>query len=306
MKKLIIVLLLSFLFLFSGCDGNQVSPNENEIIFHFPTEYLHLLPYEEVPDYHLTFTGIVNTIDAATTTNKKVLGKNDDFIISKLLADLFAYYQDLDRVETRILLTSEVYETRMNILEIDDEGEPYQKSQILKVENGILYEEIAYILLENGLTLTFEYRRFETMIDSVKTMMYCWKYTTPLNVVLHYPLIIVDNSLDEKQFLIVPLPLQSVYHMGLNDKIPLQTFIDKDEFSKPLYRRFYYPDFNDDPRSDLPFDLEANILKVKQYYVTYHQGRQESDLFIFEYLGKQFNVTFYDEDFEIQFLNNID
>ncbi|MGD9605196.1 MAG: hypothetical protein AB7V00_03435 [Bacilli bacterium] len=299
MKKGLLFLLFIFTLFMSGCSGNQVSPNEGEIIFYFPNEYLLYTPYEEIPDYHFTFTGIVNTIDAATTTNKKVFGKNDDFIISSLLASLFSQYESENRLETRLLLTQTAFETRMNTLETNDEGEKYQKSYILKVEDGIIYEEIAYLLLENGLTLTFEYRRFATKIDEVVTMMYCWKYTTPLNAVLHYPVII--NVLDNqtKELLIVPLPLKSVYRMGLNDKIPLKTFFEEDEFLDPIYSSFYYPDFNDDPRANELFDLQANIDKVKQYYVTYHQGQIIDEHFVFTYLGKTFQITFNDLSFSI-------
>lgn len=203
-----------------------------------------------------------------------------------MLADLFSQYEQKNRFTTRLLLTQTAFETRMNTLETDDEGKPYQKSHILKVEDGKIYEEIAYILLENGLTLSFEYRRFATKIDGVITMMYCWKYTTPLNAVLHYPLIIHQLDANTKELLIVPLPLKSVYRLGLNDKIPLKTFLEKDEFLKPLYARFYYPDFNEDPRSSDIFDLEGNIAQVKQYYQDYHQGQTLGEHFVFSYLGK--------------------
>ncbi|MGD9886963.1 MAG: hypothetical protein AB7T03_03250 [Bacilli bacterium] len=304
MKKISFILFFLLAFFMIGCDGNQVSPHENEIVFHFPEEYLTYLPYDSVPDYHFTFSGTVNTIDAATTTNKKVFGKNDDFIISALISDLFSTYKDEQRLETRLLLTQTAFETRMNILEMDDDGEPYQKSQILKVENGQIFEEIAYILLENGLTLTFEYRRFVTKRDGVATTMYCWKYTTPLNAVLHYPLIIHEQQ-GEKQLYIVPLPLKSVYRIGLNDKIPLSAFLEKDEFLDPLYSQFYYPDFNEDPRSDEIFDLETNIEKVKQYYRTYHQGEQVGDAFLFTYLEVTFQVVFNDDYFTITLFNNL-
>ncbi len=305
MKKFLIVFILFVSLLLSGCSGNQVSPNENEIIFSFPETYLQYLPYDEVPDYHFTFSGIVNTIDTATTTNKKVFGKNDDFVVSALLSDLFDYYENNNRFETRLLLTQQAFETRMNRLVLNDDGEFVQKSQILRVEEGMIFEEIAYILLENGLTLTFEYRRFATKINEVLTMMFCWKYTTPLNAVLHYPIIIQKNNDEDTILYIVPLPLKSVYRLGLNDKIPLPTFVEKEEFLKPIYSHFYYPDFNEDPRADVVFDLEDNVEQVKDYYLTYHQGYLEGEFVFFTYLNVKFKVVFHEEDFEIVWVENL-
>ncbi len=295
------MLLFLMAVVLSACGGNKVSPNEGEIVFEFPTEYRNLLPYAEIPDYHLTFEGNVNTIDAATSPNKKAFGRNDDFVISDLLADLFLEYEEMNRLEIRLLLTREAYETRMNTLEIDDDGNPVQKSQILVVEGGQIFEEIAYLALENGLTLSFEYRRFVTLINEVPKMMYCWKYTTPLNAVLHYPLVLHVKADETKEFLIVPLPPKCVYHMGVNDNVSLQSFYEKDEFMDVLYRSFYYPDFNDDPRSGEMFDLEANILKVKEFYLNNFSGEESGDLLNFSYLGRKFSVSFLEDAFVIDY-----
>jgi len=304
-KKWLIMLLVLMALVLSACGGNKVSPNEGEIIFEFPAEYQDLLPYAEIPDYHLTFEGNVNTIDAATSSNKKAFGKNDDFVISDLMSALFSEYEENNRLEVRLLLTKEAYETRMNTLEMDDDGEFYQESQILVVENGEIFEEIAYLALENGLTLSFEYRRFLTMIDETPKMMYCWKYTTPLNAVLHYPLILHVKEDDVKEFLIVPLPPKCVYHMGVNDNVSLQSFYEKDEFMDGLYKSFYYPDFNEDPRTGEVFDLEANILKVKEYYLTYFLGEVDGESFYFSYLGRKFTVSFLEDSFVIDYFGLI-
>lgn len=302
MKKKWLIMLLFLLALgLSACGGNQVSPNEGEIVFEFPAEYRNLTPYADIPDYHLTFEGNVNTIDAATSSNKKAFGMNDDFVISDLLSDLFSEYEEKNRLEVRLLLTKEAYETRMNTLETDDGGEFFQKSQVLAVEEGQIFEEIAYLALENGLTLSFEYRRFVTIINEVPKMMYCWKYTTPLNAVLHYPLILHVKEDDAKEFLIVPLPPKCVYHMGVNDNVSLQSFYEKDEFLDVLYRSFYYPDFNDDPRSGEIFDLEANILKVKEFYLTYFWAEVDGESFYFSYLGRKFAVSFLEDSFVIDY-----
>jgi len=306
MKKVIsICMLIISIFLLTSCGGNKVTPNQGEIIFSFPEEYIEYLPYSEVPTYTFTFEGNLNTIVNATTSNKKVFGKNDDFVFSDILRDLFNKYEEKDRITYRVLRDQEAQETRMNIL-VEKDGEFFQESQKLKVENDIIYEELAFISLENGLTLSCEYRRFDSIIDEEFKTLITWKYTTPLNIVLQYPIILNLNENGEKEILLTPIPPNVIYHLGISDRLLLSTILEKDTYLNEYYRSFYYPDYNDDPRfNNDDFNLEANIELVKEYYIRDANGRMDNDEFYFTYLDKDFKITFKETTFIIDYIKPI-
>lgn len=302
-KFLTILLLLWLAINLFACGGNQVVGNQGKVIFEFPEESLQYLPYNDVPNYILEFDGMINTAIGATTSNKKFFSKNDDFFMSDILEKLFSSYQTKDRLTTRLINQEEKYETRINRLVETESGNMKQEGLILKVENGEIFNEIAYLILENGLTLSVEYRRFITIIDEEPKTIYTWRYTTPLNAVLHYPLIVHLNEKSEKELLIVPLPMKVIYHLGVTTQISISTLLKEEKYQDANFRSFYYPEYSNDPRDKDKFDREENVQIVKKYYERDFQGRMVDNDFVFSYLGYDFKVIFDDVFFRIDVLD---
>lgn len=302
MKKLFLIIIL-FLVISNliACEGNKVSPNEGTIIFSFPEGYQEYLPYEEIPNFIFEFDGIVNTVIGASTSNKKVLGKNDDFIISDLLENLFKKYQAMNRLTVQVLQEEKVFETRINNLVKNDDGSYSHKSHVVKVENQKLYNEIAYINLENGLTLSVEYRRFDSIVNNEVKTLYTWRYVNPLSIVLHYPLMIKVNENNKKEIFIVPTPTKVIYRLGVSSQLPISTILEKENYLSEYYQMFPYPNYNEDPRAEDKFVLEEDIQYVKNYYINYFNGEEIDGKLYFSYLGKDFSITFLDTTFKINF-----
>lgn len=305
MKKIYsLILVFISLFALSSCGGSEVEPNEGKIVFEFPQEYLQYLPYEEgkVPNFVLEFEGNINTVISASLSNRKFFSKNDDFTFSEIVSDLLTKYKV--SMQVRLISEEEQFETRMNKLVEDKNGELKQESQIMKVEDGKIFNEIAFLSVEKGLTLSIEYRRFDSRFEGELKTYYAWRYSTPLNMVLHYPVMLHLNEAGEKEFLIVPLPSTVEYHLSVSSQLPLEKLLE-DKYFEPNFRRFYYPDWSDDPTDNEEFDLDANIKQVKDYYlnISDFNAKEENGVFSFTYLGYSFKVIFESEYFQIDIID---
>lgn len=307
-RSYLLLIIMLLLFGLYGCGGNEVEPNEEKIVFGIPDDYLEYLPYDEVPNYELNFTGTIYTTVGVSISNKKFFAKNDDFYISDIIASLLAEYQEKDRLTVRLFRQDEQFETRMNKLELDKKGNLKQFSQIMKVKDGKIFNEIAYIALENGLTLSIEYRRFISDFEGYEKTYYTWRYTSPLNMVLHYPLMLTKNEIGKEQILIVPTPTKVVYHLGVSTQLPVKSLLKGfEKYTEANFRRFNYPNFSNDPRENEHFDLEENIELVKQFYIRDFSAYEKDNNLYFEYLNQNFKITFEEEffliDHESHYLN---
>lgn len=302
MKKYWIFILFIVIILLSGCGGTKVNANYGSIVFEFPEEYLKYLPYDEVPSFTFEFEGTIYTNSGASRSNHKYFSRNDDFIFSEILADFFKKYEADNRLTVRLFSQDEQYETKMNRLVEDKNGMLVQKSEIMKVKNGEIFNEIAYINLENGLSLTVDYRRFISDHEGEEKTYYSWRYVAPISMVLHYPVMLHTNAVGEKIILIVPLPPKVVYHLGVSRQLPLENLFKKDDYFEENFRRFYYPEFSNDPRENEDFDRDQNIRTVKDFYIRDLEGREEEGKLYFTYLGYNFEVIFEEETFLINIL----
>ena len=284
MKRLFCFLILIVLaFTLSSCKGNQVESNTGSITLKFPEEYMSYVPYEEVPNFVFEFEGVINTVTGVTLSNSIIFSNNDDFILSDIISDFLKSYEEKDRLSFRLISKQENYETKLNTLEPDENGELKHKSHVLKVKDGEVFEEIAIIDLENGLTLSIYYRRFVSDFEGEYKTYYAWSYRTLMEMTLQYPVMLHVNEKGEKEFLIVPLPTNVNAHISVARQLPLQKLLN-DEYLKDKYRRFNYPDYSLDPSDGKEFDLDANIKKVKDYYIRDFNGRDENGS-LFSYLG---------------------
>lgn len=303
MKRiLIMIIFVIVLSVLGGCKlENRVIENENAIAFRFPAAYRQYLPYEEIPEFTLNFDGVIYTNIDASTENRIVFSKNDDFYLSEVIASLLAEYEG--RTYFRVLATAKKTETKMNNLVPGKDGKLKHETVVLPVSGGEICDELAYIRLDNGLVLSLEYRRFNSDYFGTDKTYYAWPVTRPLNAVLHFPLLLREKDGGEKELLIVPLPDKVIYRLGVGEKVPLANILKKKGFLDVFYKTYTYPDHSMDPRAGEEFNLEENIKKVKDYYIDNHQGRHENEKFVFTYLGKNFFVTFHSEYFVIDYLS---
>ena len=312
MKKIYTLLIvILFLFTLTSCSGSDVEPNDGKVVFEFPKEYLEYLPYVEgeVPNFVLIFEGNINTVVSASLSNRKFFSKNDDFVLSDIINDLIEDNKDTDevkgRLKIRLIKEEEQFETRMNKLVKGKNDELKQESQIMKVIDGKVFNEIAFISLPNGLTLSIEYRRFVSDFEGSNKTYYSWRYTTPLNMVLHYPVMLHLNEAGEKEFLIVPLPSTIEYHLSVSSQLPLEKLLE-DKYFESNFRSFYYPDWSDDPSVNEEFDLDSNIKQVKDFHLNndVFTAKEENGVFKFSYIGYNFKITFENEYFQIDILED--
>lgn len=298
MKKNI-MMIIAFFALLCGCSfENRVIPNDGVIIFSFPEGFGENVPYGEIPGFTLNFDGVIYTNVDASTVNKKVFSKNNDFYIS----DIIALFLDEHKDNTYYLVLSEGNETeiKMNELVTDKDGKLKHAPQSLNVA-GKVFNEIAYVRLDNGLLFSLEYRRFDSDYSGRMKTYYTWQKTRPINMVLHYPLILHVNDEGKKELYIVPLPDNVIYSLGVGEQLPLQNILKDKAFLRDAYKTFPYPGMSADPRDGKEFNLEENIDTVKRFYMDGYSGRTENETFYFEFLEKKFLVTFADNYFMIKY-----
>lgn len=302
MKKIYSILILFvFVLTLTSCKGNEVEPNKDKFVLDFPSEFKEYLPYDEIPNFTFEFDGTINTIVGVSLSNSKIFSNNDDFILSEIIAEFLAGIEE-DRLTIREINKEEKYETKMNTLEPDKNGELNHKSHVMKVHNGEVFEEIALISLDSGLTLSFYYRRFVSDYEGSLKTYYAWSYRTLMEIYLHYPLMLHKDENGDNEFLIIPLPENVDYHLGVSRQLPLENLLKDDEYLKERYRSFYYPDYSSDPSDTQEFDLEDNIQQVKEFYIRDHNGIEENGTFKFTYKGYNYKVTFKDVAFTIDII----
>lgn len=285
MKKLLMILLIGFLLLLSGC-RNVVKPNEGQITLYLDEEFTQYMNYEEIPSFTLTFSGVINTSDVdRIKTYQTIFASNDDLKLSGIISDLFNRYQN--RMEVVIV---EVLENRKTArLNTYEDGELKQLNYPTDDEKE--YYEVAYIDLENGLKLTLDYRRF----ISNGINYYVWRYTSLIGMSIYYPLMVINNN-GTKEFVILTLPNLVTFQVGPQLKAK-NVINDKNYLASPTFYSFEYLDKFE------TFDEKKQY--VIDYYVNGYEGYFEGDKLLFTYLGVKFKVTFNDTNFYIEFVEKV-
>lgn len=303
-KKYLIILIFIFLFVFTACGKIEVDINNNSFTLEFPKESLEYLPYDEIPNFTFNFEGVIRTLKGDThsdifLSNQKTFKKNDDFLTSEIIEKFINEYLEKDRIMFRVSKFEKQFETRMNKLEVDSNGEEKLVSQIMKVKEGEVYNEIAHVSLENGLMLTLDYRRFVSDFEGEEKTYYSWTYASSIRMVLHYAFLIDVDSNNKKTLYILTLPPKVTYELGLNVKHPINRMLEKEFYLNENFKMFYYPDYLDAKEEERELDVEDNINQVKSYYERDFNGRFENDIYMFTYLGYDFKIDFDDKYFVI-------
>lgn len=302
MKKIYLFLLIILLVSLSGCGltGKSV-PNEGTITLEMPDDYLAYLDYKasEIPNFTLYFDGIVNTSDAVKSNNQVIFTNNDDFLISDIISNLINKYQDNEHLFTSITVSEEIQaETLMNSKEIINDKEKYEK-HYLEVFNKKIYNEICYITLENGLQLSIDYRRFQSLDENNNLITYyAWQYRQSIRMILHYPLMLFEKD-NKKRFVIVPLLNNTTFILGT--QLDIKEVIDNDLYLiDDGFRTYFYPDYDENVGMTSEELLEKQQV-VKSFYIENFDGIQE-DIFLFTYLERLYSIDFNDTNYIINYI----
>ena len=319
MKKLLIILMsVLSLTLLTSCNSgffhNDVKANEGSIHLYLADSYAEYMDYETIPDYTLTFEGSLNTSTAIEDTNMLGFAGNDDFVVSDFMTSFLNSFSDEEKDVVVTNTDTGVYATKMNIM-----LEGKQKQVELEPSDHTIYEEIAYIELPNGLIISAEYRRFTSYqrkaenpdlsvkypeyIETTDTLYtyYAWKYSTLINIVLHYPLMVVEHTDKSRSLWIVPLPQGVTYSIGATEHTNAKTIIKKDAYVVDGSYTYDYP-YTDDSLVDNTDDtpIEVKQASVRDFYIKNFNGYESGEDVYFTYLGKTFKCSFTEDNFVLR------
>ena len=286
--KRIGLLLLSVLLVIvlSSCNlfKTELVSYENEITLSYDSDLSGHLAYDEatLPSYTIKFSGKVNITKQRTGEYECIFSGNDDFFVSKIVEAIIEEYKTKERVSFYTSKIEETNETWMNRRDEEVDEKVY-----IKVKDGKIYNELAYITLENGLQLTINYARF---VDSETNLTYYrWQKTQSIRIFLHYPLMVIDKD-DERKFVFIAVPNQVRLKFDTTTK-QIKDLLAKDKFTtSEWYTYDYQHSYSED------YDNYLN------YYKDNFNGRFDGDDFVYDYLGYTFKVAFNESNFVISYV----
>lgn len=280
-RKILLVIVLVFSsLLLVGC--NETIQNENSVTLYLADSYKDMIKYTEVPSFTLNFKGNLNTIANVNKTYYTVFSNNDDIILSDAISELLAEYEG--RVEYVIVNEDEVAQRKFSVIE-----NGVLKNIDMKCDDNKVYDEVAYIDLENGLKLTIDYCRF---VSDGKTY-YTWRYSRSIAMYLYYPLMKINNN-SNIELVLLTLPNKVKLHVG--PELKLINILDKDEyFEKGMYTFEYQSGETE----------EEKKAYVVNYYQGYEYNKIDDNSFTFEYLNNKFKVELQENTFSIEWMERI-
>ncbi|MFA5542991.1 MAG: hypothetical protein WC008_03465 [Bacilli bacterium] len=287
MKKINIIILIILLFSLSGCFKNKVTPNEGEIVLRLEEKYTALMPYEksDIPIFRFEFDGVFNTIMYVSKTFYSVFATNDDFLLSAEIERILN--ENEGRVE--YVVSAQDVQTTTRINSMNSEGK--QVANHYPVDNSDVFDETAFIDLENGLKLSIDYRRF----SSDGKTYYVWRYSQNLAMYLYYPLMVIEEN-GQKELLILTLPNQVKFQVGTT--LSLDKILDNDDYLDVDKYTFNY--------LDRYTSLSEKKQHIIDYYVDGYEGVLDDNTLYFNYLNIKFKLTLLDDYFTIEYDSKLD
>lgn len=279
MKKVLMVLLISLLCVFTACKMNQTVPNEGSVTLDLSENYKEYIHYDNIPNFVFNFDGTLNTIKNVNKSYYTVFSNNEDIILSDALKELFAMYPDtiyridnVDKVKTR-------YFTTIKNGKVENISMP--------CDNDEVYDEVAFVPLNNGLKLTIDYCRFVS--DGIT--YYTWRYSASIAMFLYYPIMRIKNNGSDE---LVLLTLPNGISIHVSPELKLSNVMNKDDYLKDQYYTFEY--------------YQKDNIDKKEYVWAYYEGynlSERSDGFTFDYLNNRFSVELRENDFIIRWKERI-
>lgn len=293
MKKVLLVLVLLLTLFLTGCKGffePVVVPNENSITLKLEEDFASVIE-GEIPTFTFHFDGTLNTNKNINKSFYTVFSNNDDIILSNALNKLFEQYKD--RMYVELVGSQSVNSTLFSTLN------EYGAVENVKYtpDDYKVYDETAYISLENGLKLTIDYRRFIYNGENY----YTWRYTNSITMYLYYPMLAINDGLTNK-LMMISLPNRVTYSVGptlkLENILNGTTYADGPEC---LYYTFKYVFDLDKDGNEPP--LEQKQQYIIDYYVNEMNGTYDetTKIITYSYLGNDFTVELLENNFKMHY-----
>lgn len=279
-RRFFILSVLVLLILLTGCSCNifemfkvNTLPMDGGFTLSIDSQLLEHVPYENLPTYTLEYDGIVNVGENRTGEFEYALYRNDDYKISRIIEKLIQEYEEKGRITYKVVKVDTELETWMNTTKDGEDVQDYIKIKDEKVSN-----EMAYIALENGLILSFNYAKFS---DFSGNTYYRWQKTENIRFVLHYPLMMYKNKeTNVNEFVIMAIPNGVIYNYSTTTK-KLDSILGNDKFLEAEWYTFNYAN-----------SYEENYQEYVDYYINNFNGRWENGKLRHEYLGYTFDIEF--------------
>lgn len=292
-RNLIInVFILFLVFILSGCSCSDIFKVEvievkDSYQLSIDEKIIDYLDCEDIPTYDFQFEGSMNITENKTGNYEMILYGNDDFLISKIIENTLSKFDSKHKF-TRLIGSDNEAETWMNYF---PENKTEREKYYIKIKDNKVYNEIAYLTLDNGLQLSIIYARFT---DFSNVTYYRWQKTENIRIILHYPLMVYkNNELNKNRFVIFALPNGVIYHIDTTSK-NIQTMIENDEYLSFDYYTFSYVN-----------SYEENFEDYANYYLNELHGKwinSENKELEYTYLGHMFKVTFTNDNFNISII----
>ena len=289
MNKIRLICLLTLFILLTGCSCNcsemfevKYISMENEFTLSIDSNLVEHLDCENIPDFTLTYDGIINVGENRTGEFEYALYRNDDYFVSRVFEKLIEEYEEKNRIAYKLVKTDNEVEAWMNTYEDPLNTETTVKDYI-KVKDSKVYNEMAYIALENGLILSFNYARFS---DFSGNTYYRWQKTEGIRFVLHYPLMMFKNKeTNINQFVLMALPKGVIYSYSTTTK-KLDSILGNDKYLESEWYTYNYVNSYEE-------DYQAYV----DYYINNFNGKWVDGKLRHDYLGHTFDITFTEENF---------
>lgn len=294
-KKYVLLLLITFLLslsvsCFSIKDLFSVKTVAKEsVTLSINQEVLPYVRSENLPTYTIDFNTTLNVTENKLGDFEVIFYNNDDFEVSKIIADLIEKYENKQAVSTKLIDTLSSQETWMNY---NDYETKEREQYYIKVKNNTIYNEICYITLENGLQLSIIYARFS---DYQNTTYYRWRREENIRIILHYPLMMYyDENEAENRFVVMALPNGVIYHLDVTSR-KIDKIINNESYLEESFYTYSYVN-----------SYEEDYQKYVDYYINNLQAEwidsEDGKLLTYDYLGHTFGNLFTEENFVIKLL----
>ena len=272
MKKLrLILLVVILLFTLTSC--NDTISKEGGVMMTLPDEWKETLTMNApAPCMIFSFDGSFNVYETSSVLGY-VFTKNDNYKLSDAIS------KHLNEVVGDKYIVVEC-----TTQDADKKGALFGDKK-LSLDEGTESKEYSIVTWGNdGTRYSYLYRSF---IHDGKTY-YAYTYNTGITMSMEVPLIcqVVDGK---QQVYMINLPYDTSYKLNVNTKI--KSLFNKDDYLEEEYHTFNYPKHLN--------SSENRIQDIKDWYITYCDGREVDNLFVYTYLGIDFVVNFRETDFTI-------
>lgn len=289
-KSILLLIITLFIFSCSDCKLNlfavETVENVNSFTLTIDENVKEYLNTTTIPSYTCTYDGVLKSGKNRTGNFEIAFYDNDDFFLSDIISNIIKEYESKNRVSYKLISKDNDTETWMNRKHDNDSQKEY-----IKVKDNTIYNEIAYVSLENGLQLSFNYARFS---DFENNTYYRWQKKEGIRFVLHYPLMVYENKQNNRnEVVVMPLPNGVIYYFDTTTK-KLDAILKNEKYLSEDFYTFGYVN-----------SYEEDYSQIESYYLNDVKGVKTSEGIECEFMNNKFLITFTEESFKIKLINEV-